>query len=718
MKNRSLNSLYYAPILLLLFFGNGYFTAHVRAATYTVTSGADSGRGTLRETVLISSSGDTIVFDPAVNLIVLTSGEIVIKKMLVIQGPGANLLSITANASSRIFRISKGVKLTIADIELQKGVTTDFGGAIFNEGSLLLRRAFVKRSSARQGGAIYSTGSIKVEDSTIYFNEALNGGGISVGPTADLAEFTNTTISGNTATSDDGGGLTSRSRLLFVNHCTIVQNTSMASYATGGLEALTANAFVSNSIIADNHGTPFNDVLGVINSQGTNLVGDPNGNSGQWDVTDLLGVNPSLGSLQYNNGGTTPTYAPLPGSPAIDAGDESNTTALDQNGATRVRGATVDIGAVEFQPIVQTITVQNGNDSGPGSFREAVANCQPGGVIRFSPSVATIALDSQININKNLVINGPGAGWLTITISSNYTVHALRPLNISSGYRVRISDLTLLDVKVENHGTLFLTNTTLYLSWWFEGYANYDHALLFSYGSLILNKCLLFDSRIWGGIDIASGTLIINNSTLRGNEKVYSGAGGNVFLDGLGKIKNSTITAGGALYSGGIYVGGGNLVLINSTISKNSGYRSGGIYVQAGAVASLINCTVTENLVYDGETGGIHSHDNVYLRNTIVAGNSYYWFTPNVDIEGGIISTGHNLIGHVGTSSGYDSTDLLNVNPLLLPLGNYGGLTQTVALQSGSPAIDAGDNYLAPPTDQRGVSRLLNTADIGAYEYP
>jgi len=123
-------------------------------------------------------------------------------------------------------------------------------------------------------------------------------------------------------------------------------------------------------------------------------------------------------------------------------------------------------------------------------------------------------------------------------------------------------------------------------------------------------------------------------------------------------------------------------------------------------------------LVYDGETGGIHSHDNVYLRNTIVAGNSYYWFTPNVDIEGGIISTGHNLIGHVGTSSGYDSTDLLNVNPLLKPLGNYGGPTQTAALQSGSPAIEAGDNYLAPPTDQRGVSRLLNTADIGAYEYP
>ena len=81
MKNRSPKSFYFALILFLLFFGQGYFTVHVHAATYTVTSAADNGSGTLRDAVVRASSGDTIVFDPGVNAIVLTSGEIVIKKV-------------------------------------------------------------------------------------------------------------------------------------------------------------------------------------------------------------------------------------------------------------------------------------------------------------------------------------------------------------------------------------------------------------------------------------------------------------------------------------------------------------------------------------------------------------------------------------------------------------------------------------------------------------
>ena len=62
-------------------------------------------------------------------------------------------------------------------------------------------------------------------------------------------------------------------------------------------------------------------------------------------------------------------------------------------------------------------------------------------------------------------------------------------------------------------------------------------------------------------------------------------------------------------------------------------------------------------------------------------------------------------------------------NPLLTPLGNYGGPTQTMELLPGSPAIDAGTsdfpgitlNLLS--TDQRGQARLWNgTVDIGADE--
>ena len=65
-------------------------------------------------------------------------------------------------------------------------------------------------------------------------------------------------------------------------------------------------------------------------------------------------------------------------------------------------------------------------------------------------------------------------------------------------------------------------------------------------------------------------------------------------------------------------------------------------------------------------------------------------------------------------------------NPGLGTIGNNGGLTQTIPLLAGSPAIDAGSASISgvtvPATDQRGAQRgpagLYAGArfDIGAYE--
>src|SRR5207249_5007229 len=59
-------------------------------------------------------------------------------------------------------------------------------------------------------------------------------------------------------------------------------------------------------------------------------------------------------------------------------------------------------------------------------------------------------------------------------------------------------------------------------------------------------------------------------------------------------------------------------------------------------------------------------------------------------------------------------------DPLLNPLAFNGGMTQTLALQSGSPAQDAGDvTGLGVATDARGApfARVVGTkADVGAYE--
>src|SRR5262249_60736280 len=60
----------------------------------------------------------------------------------------------------------------------------------------------------------------------------------------------------------------------------------------------------------------------------------------------LRNSNPLLGPLQ-DNGGPTPTMALLPGSPALDAGCNSNAPATDQRGFARIANGTIDIGAFE-----------------------------------------------------------------------------------------------------------------------------------------------------------------------------------------------------------------------------------------------------------------------------------------------------------------------------------------------------------------------------------
>ena len=129
---------------------------------------------------------------------------------------------------------------------------------------------------------------------------------------------------------------------------------------------------------------------------------------------------------------------------------------------------------------------------------------------------------------------------------------------------------------------------------------------------------------------------------------------------------------------------------------NSSGSRGGGIYRLFGAAT---------------------------LGNTIVARNVATTVGP--DAVGNFASQGNNLVGETDGSSGWVGSDLTGtiavpLNPLLAPLANYGGSTETMPLLLGSPAIDAGSNALIPPgvtIDERGFARIYNsTVDIGAYE--
>ena len=88
-------------------------------------------------------------------------------------------------------------------------------------------------------------------------------------------------------------------------------------------------------------------------------------------------------------------------------------------------------------------------------------------------------------------------------------------------------------------------------------------------------------------------------------------------------------------------------------------------------------------------------------------------------MRGNAKSLGCNLIGRTAGSSGWVSSDLLKVKPLLAPLANNGGPTPTMALEPGSRANDTGSDSIpgvtVPNIDQRGALRV-GGLDAGAVD--
>lgn len=177
---------------------------------------------------------------------------------------------------------------------------------------------------------------------------------------------------------------------------------------------------------------------------------------------------------------------------------------------------------------------------------------------------------------------------------------------------------------------------------------------------------------------------------------------------------------------GGGIANAGNLQLVNVTISGNSASDDDlghGLLNRSTGVADLLQVTMTQN---DGPAAA-HAVVNeaagvITLQNTIVAGNSQT--TGAADLLGSFDSEGGNLIGDVGDATGIShgvngdqaGDSGVTIDPLLQPLGPYGGKTLTHAPLAGSPAIDRGLAPGAPLLDQRGVVRARDGDNDGTAE--
>lgn len=415
------------------------FVLNIIQTARTVTKTADTNDGvcdsdcSLREAVAVAGAGSPIKFSSlfdAPQTITLAS-PIVNGKSLTIDGSG-KFVTISGNNQTPLFQtVNANILMTFIALTLTDGLSVDSsngGGAISiapNSQVYLINSAITNNTSSTVGGAIYAQGGARltVINSTIAGNSAnLYGGGIfcNFGSTVNLI---NATITNNLA---GGNG--------------------------GGINSNNATVNVRNTIIAGNSGAG-PDVMGLLTSQGNNLIGNTSGTNLVGDTTgNILNQSAKFAPLG-NYGGVAQTYALMPDSPAINAGNNcvTNLTCatnnppfaiiLDGRGAVRQVGSFVDMGAVE-QSITfnqsslpntsasltynQTLTVtRQGSFTGPSYTKDTNESLAP-----FTFEIVPIAgqqLPPGLTLNPNGQITGQATtqGTYTFTVKATDTADGI-----------------------------------------------------------------------------------------------------------------------------------------------------------------------------------------------------------------------------------------------------------------------------------------------------
>jgi hypothetical protein len=327
--------------------------------------------------------------------------------------------------------------------------------------------------------------------------------------------------------------------------------------------------------------------------------------------------------------------------------------------------------SVSERPAAALITVNNTNDAGPGSLRQAILSAVASDTIQFAAGVTgTITLTTGVlDITKNLTIQGPGANLLAVSGNNASKVFQIEP-----GVTANIVGLTV------QNGTGLL-------------------------GSGIAN----------------SGNLTLTESAVI-NNGVVGTAGGGIFNNG-----NAQLALQRVLVANNVGTNGGGLEMnngasmINVTFFGNRG-QFGAIF-DAGFVggaptaASMLNVTITQNTATLASAGGginWGTTDAITVRNTLVANNQ-----PR-NCVGTLTSQGNNL-EDTNTCGFSQPGDLPSTPAGLDPAGlqDNGGTTQTVKILRTSAAFDGVTVGSCPPPgrDQRRILRPQGArCDIGAVE--
>jgi len=484
-----------------------------------------------------------------------------------------------------------------------------------------------------------------------------------------------------------------------------------------------ANAFAADQVVTDpgdNSGP--NQLRAKIELAESGGGGTITFNIGAGTVVLMRGVLPTITTSITIEGGNVVT---LSGGNANHLFQVNSTGTLTLNNLTVTGGANVtgDGGAI-----------RNGSAAGNGgtlniNHCKFVNNKAIGTTTGLKPDGGAIMTYGPLNITNSEFANNQGwnGGAISARFSSavatisgsDFHDNTANSTSLAEGGAILVKDSASITITGShfraNHvlsfpsygGAISSAGPLSIIGSAFEGNTASDGGAVALAGpSSIVRSSFTGNIAFFGGACTQGGTLMVSESSFVGNGGSTAAEGGAMKIFGTVTLKDVTISGHSATYGGAINQRG-TLSLQNVTISGNQSRRGGGILQYSGGT-TMTNVTLYENSSTEAAGGIQVDAGTVAATNTIMANN-----------------TGGNCSGAIATNSFSLSSDNTcgfgagrdNVDPMLGPLANNGGPTQTHLPQAGSPAIDSGTANGAPPRDQRGYLRAGAAPDVGAAEF-
>jgi predicted outer membrane repeat protein len=569
---------------------------------------------------------------------------------------GGGLITFSGGGVSRLFVVQAGLSLTLTQLTLADGFVNGSGGAIRNQGSLLLDEVVIRASQVptptNGAGAILNVGGamLVMRDSTLQDNSAFEGGAV-YNEAGGHVQVENGQFISNTADGGQGGALYNRGWLTVTG--SLLSGNSATSVG-GGI----ANDSITGTVSLDDT---------TLNANGAASGGGLASAQGQVHVknSQLLDNSAGVGGGGLYGGSFSSIWVTdtiVSGNTANAFGGgiwakELSLVRVTVSGNRAHRGGGLFAEITESSLSLTDTTVSGNTAFGSGSG----GGIRSGGLLRLVG--ATISGNSAGTGGGGGVYSSGGPLWLTNTTVSGNTGQS------AGGLYLDESEAHLMQVRViSNTATTYaggILNTSRFDTTWLTSTTVSDNTA----------------TEPGGGIYNAGPLMHLVGTTLSGNS---SSAGGGLYNTGTARLVNSTLSGNTAVTGGGLD-NRSSATLLNVTLAGNGATTGGALYQTGGAILFITNTVVASS-----PTGG--------------------------NCSGGVTGASYSLASD-NTCALPPATNLNGVDARLTALGAFGGPTLVHMLRTGSPAIDGVLGSVAPAVDQRGLPRPAGGGyDMGAVE--